>query len=107
MNRGFALMCVVALVLIAQSGAAIAQSRDKDNPSPLTSNEISGQIKVGRERKEYRDDYYYTFTAGPGEVVLRLGAQTSSDSVFAVAGISMDLYDENLNTIFCCALAQS
>jgi hypothetical protein len=58
---GGAILCLMALVLPA---SAAAQSTDRDNPTPLASNEVRGHA-IGK-----KVEYYYTFLAGPGEVIL-------------------------------------
>jgi len=59
---GRAILCLIALTVLAASAAA--QSTDRDNPTPLATNEIRGHA-VGK-----KVEYYYTFLAGPGEVIL-------------------------------------
>ena len=59
-NRG--IRCLLALVFLSASAAA--QSTDRDNPTPLASNDIRGNA-IGK-----KVEYYYTFLAGPGEVIL-------------------------------------
>ena len=49
---------------------AAPQSKDKDKPTPLTSAEVSGV-----SRKEDRRELYYSFTAGPGELVVTLDVE--------------------------------
>ena len=41
-----------------------AQSRERDRPTPLTSNEVSGLIDSENRGKFY----YYSFVANPGEL---------------------------------------
>ena len=52
------------LLLMPFTGAAIAQSIDRDNPTPLAANDIKGS-GIGK-----KVEYFYTFLAGPGEVIL-------------------------------------
>src|SRR6476620_6715568 len=59
---GKATRCLLALAVLGASAAA--QSTDRDNPTPLASNEIRGNA-IGK-----KVEYYYTFLAGPGEVIL-------------------------------------
>ena len=56
------ILCLMALAVL--SASATAQSTDRDNPTPLTTNEIRGHA-IGK-----KVEYYYTFLAGPGEVIL-------------------------------------
>ena len=59
-----AILARAILCLIALAASASAQSTDRDNPTPLATNEIRGHA-IGKEV-----EYYYTFLAGPGEVIL-------------------------------------
>jgi hypothetical protein len=68
------------LILLIATGLASAQSNvpstDRDNPSPLTSNEIRG-TGIGKNV-----EYFYTFTGGPDEVVLTVDARATAYSTF-------------------------
>lgn len=79
----------IPLVFIASVDCAIAQSRDRDNPTQLTSNEISGFIgdNVG-------DSYYYTFVAGPGEVTLTLGVEIGQKRAYNFNIVLFELFNE-------------
>ena len=68
---GFLLVVVVTNLTFAQSPSA-----DRDNPTPLTANEVRG---AGINKYV---QYYYTFLAGPGEVVLTTDAAAKSGSTF-------------------------
>ena len=57
-----AIRCLLAIVFLGTSAAA--QSTDRDNPTPLASNDIRGNA-IGK-----KVEYYYTFLAGPGDVIL-------------------------------------
>ena len=74
MRKSYRRMCTVVsllLMLIASVGSANAQSKDRDNPTRLTSNEISGSI----DSTNVGDNYHYTFVAGPGEVTIILSVE--------------------------------
>lgn len=71
---------------------AQSASTDRDNPTPLTTNEVRG-MGIGREVQ-----YYYTFLAGPGEVILTTDAAAKSGSTFfEVEVFNMDA--ENIEVI--------
>ena len=55
------LLLASLLVLIAATGSTFAQSTKRDHPTPLTSNEIKGELN-GAEI-----EYFFSFTAGPGK----------------------------------------
>jgi hypothetical protein len=74
---GYRMLFTLALLLLAlQAKPAYAQSVDRDNPTSLTTNEVRG-TGTGKEVQ-----YYYTFLAGPGEVVLTTDAAAKSGSTF-------------------------
>ena len=54
--------------IIALSVVVLGQSTDRDNPTKLTSPEISGFVDGQNAGKQY----YYSVTAGPGELVVTL-----------------------------------
>ena len=73
------LMATATVGLLALTGSADAvraQSIDRDNPSPLTSNELRGQ-GIGKNV-----EYFHTFLAGPGEIVLTSDVRAKSGSTF-------------------------
>jgi hypothetical protein len=61
-------------MLLACLGPASAQSTDRDNPTPLASNEIKGE-GPGKDA-----EYYYSFTAGPGEVTITVDLKATAYS---------------------------
>lgn len=78
---------------ITSVGSASAQSKDRDNPTPLTSNEISGLI----DRDNRGDNYHYTFVAGPGEVTITLSVEAGRESYYNY--VEFDLFDEDAKRI--------
>lgn len=74
------------------TGPVNAQSKDRKNPTRLTSNEISGSITADN----LRDIYYYSFVAGLGEVTITL---TLEETNHGVTFISYDLFDEDARQI--------
>jgi hypothetical protein len=58
------------LVLLAAAGSVFAQSTNRDHPTPFTSTEIKGDLK-GDEI-----EYFYSFTAGPGEVTITVDVKS-------------------------------
>src|SRR5260370_31715051 len=63
-RRRATLSGISLLILVASATSTFAQSTDRDNPTSLAANEIRG-YGVGK-----KVEYYYTFLAGPGEVVI-------------------------------------
>jgi len=80
---------IIALILVG-GVAASAQSTDQSNPTPITSNEltIAGPKKSNQQ-------FYYSFTAGPGEVSLQFSVKAKTYSTF----VGVKIFDAELNTL--------
>ena len=80
---------IIALILVGGL-AASAQSTDQSNPTPITSNEltIAGPKKSNQQ-------FYYSFTAGPGEVSLQFSVKAKTYSTF----VGVKIFDAELNTL--------
>jgi hypothetical protein len=92
--KGGALAAAVAVTACASE--ARAQSKDKDKPTRMVSNEVKG---VGNGALT---EYYYTFGAGPGDVVLTLdGKKKSGINIMRVKLFTADfkpLFDHEMYT---------
>jgi len=79
----FLLLCLVCAT------TAQAQDRmpstDRDNPTALTSNVITG------EGVDEKTEYFYSFTAGPGDVTITLDVKAEKKT--AVSSVDIALYD--------------
>lgn len=73
----FSRPCGLALLLLIVPATVWAQSTDRDNPTVLTSNEIKD------EGPGKAVEYYYSITAGPGEVILTVDLKAKSYSTAA------------------------
>jgi hypothetical protein len=83
---------------VALSGSLSAQSKDRDHPIPVKSNEINGELDASG------DEYFYSFFAGPGELTITVDVKSSGGT----AGINFELLDKNAATaIICCEFAQA
>ena len=92
------LLAASLLVLTAATGSVFAQSTNRDHPTPFTSDEIKGELK-GEEI-----EYFYSFTAGPGEVTLTVDVKSSGGTT----GTAFELLDGNANKVLiCCEGAQA
>jgi hypothetical protein len=92
------LLAASLLVLIAATGSAFAQSTHRDHPTPFTSDEIKGELNA----KEI--EYFYSFTAGPGEVTLTVDVKSSDGTT----GTAFELLDSDANKVLiCCEFAQA
>jgi hypothetical protein len=85
---------VVVLVVGFFPMFAAAQSRDKDKPTPVTSNAVSGS-----SRKEDRRELYYSFTAGPGELVVTLDVEGLSGRVDRESLVRLTFYDQDSHEV--------
>jgi hypothetical protein len=86
------------LLLMAAAGSVVAQSTDRDHPTPLTSAEITGDADGSG------NEYFYSFVAGPGKVTITLDVKSSDGTV----AIPYELLDKNADrAIICCAFAQA
>jgi len=90
---------VIATVLFCASmSAAFGQGRseDRDNPTPVTSNEITDNLDGSG------DQYFYKFSAGPGKVTVTLEVKASGTN----AGATLDLFDNKSRPLLSDILAQ-
>jgi hypothetical protein len=74
-NKRFLLLSI--LLIAATAFGANAQSQDRDNPTPFASNTVKGN-GIGK-----KVDYFYSFTAGPGEVVVTVDLKAKAGSTNA------------------------
>ncbi len=77
--------------IMALAAVATGQSTDRDNPTKLTSQEISGYVDGDNSGKLY----YYSFVAGPGEVVITLDVK----AVGYHTSTGFDIFDQNAQMI--------
>jgi hypothetical protein len=82
---------MLLLTPIAFVSSTNAQSKDRDNPTPLTSNEISDTIRPDNKG----DNYHYSFVAGSGEITITLTVVSGGH----VNQVHFDLYDEDAKWI--------
>src|ERR1700687_2908939 len=91
------LLAASLLVLIAATGTVFAQSTTRDHPTPFTSVEIKGELTAEEI------EYFYSFTAGPGEVTLTVDVKSSGGTT----GTAFELLDGDANKVLiCCEFAQ-
>jgi hypothetical protein len=88
-------VAVLFLVFLIATNVTNAQSKDRDNPTRLSSNVISGLVDSD-SRGNY---YFYSFMANPGEVSITLtvepGTMANDSAFIAFTGVSFSLYDRN------------
>ena len=71
------ILLITFLLLAATVRAANAQSQDRDNPTALAANTITGS-GIGK-----KVEYYYSFTAGPGEIAVTIDLKAKAGSTNA------------------------
>jgi hypothetical protein len=89
-------MAVTAvLLLIAASGSSAAQSTNRDNPTPLKTDELTADFS------QNDPEYFYSFIAGPGEVVFTLDVKGAPPGggvpyfhLFNTDGRQLDAFDK-------------
>ena len=84
---------IFVLVLWLFPVFALAQS-SKEKPIPMSSTEIAGV-----SRKEDRRELYYSFTGGPGELVVTLDVQGLNGRADRESLVRLTLYDQNFNEV--------
>jgi hypothetical protein len=92
-NRLFSYVALLFLTILAFPVAADAQSRERLNPTKLTSKDISGVIgdNIG-------DIYYYSFEAGPGELTITLTVDPVK-KLFNTCSVSFEVFNEDARSI--------
>ncbi len=91
-GQAFNLLATLVIIL-AVGGGAFAQSKDRNNPTKLTSNEITGFIEGTSDGKTAF--YYYSFVAGSGEVAITLDVEPIQGGIFA----NYSIFDEDGNKV--------
>jgi hypothetical protein len=94
----FNLLTLLTLMIFTPvfTGAILAQSTDRDHPTPLKSNELRGELD-GSDT-----EYFYSFVAGPGELTLTFEVTASATN----AGATIDLFDKNAGAVLSGLMAQ-
>lgn len=93
------LLPVLGLLLaIAAASVAVAQSGNRDHPTPITSSELRGVLNSDG------GEFFYSFTAGPGDLAITVEV-TSSGGTLAMP---FELLAANgADSILCCEFAQA
>jgi hypothetical protein len=93
------LLPVLSLLLaIAAASVAVAQSGNRDHPTPIDSNELKGVLNSDG------GEFFYSFTAGPGDLTITVEV-TSSGGTLAMP---FELLGANAaDSILCCEFAQA
>ena len=88
-REGLFFLLVLFCVLVVSTDC-YAQSTDQSNPTALSSNEL-----VITGPKKTNENYFYSFSAGPGQVTLSLSVKAKVYSTF----VGIKIYDAESNTL--------
>lgn len=93
------LLPVLSLLLaIAAASVAVAQSGDRDHPTPINSSELRGVLNSDG------GEFFYSFTAGPGDLTITVEVKSSEGTL----AMPFELLSANAaDTILCCEYAQA
>jgi hypothetical protein len=95
----FSILAVIGLILTAFTGSILAQSSDRDNPTPLTSDLIGGSLNNNGEES------FYSFVAGPGQLTITVDVKAKSGEIGV---LNFELLDKNAaDSLLCCEFAQA
>ena len=81
---------ILLIALIGSTQGAAAQSDNAANPTPLTGNTLSGNIA-----HKDAQSYYYTFTAGPGDITFALSVKSNGNFSY----MEMEILDLSKRTL--------
>jgi hypothetical protein len=91
-------LAFLAFLVVAVPGSAAPQSRHRDHPTSVVSNEINGELDASG------NEYFYSFSAGPGELTVTVDVQSSTGQAL----LTFELLDRNAAAaILCCEYAQA
>ena len=88
--KHFKSIFLLALLIGLVTSATRAQSTDQSSPTPITSSEL---VITGPRKNNQQ--YYYSFTGGPGEVTITLSVKAKSSSTF----VGIKVFDGESNTL--------
>lgn len=93
MKLFYCLILTVFLFAGALSSRALAQSSDRDHPTQLKSNELTGDVDASG------NEYFYSFVARPGELTITADIKANGSG----AGITYELLNETASkALLCC-----
>ncbi|MEP6946523.1 MAG: hypothetical protein ABJA02_11445 [Acidobacteriota bacterium] len=97
-RSNFLIFGIFALIVAASAVTVLAQSSGRDNPTAMTSNELSGSLNPNNLEN------YYSFTAGPGELTITVEVQARHEDIGV---LNFELLGRNASTaLLCCEFAQ-
>ena len=83
-------LAIAGSILLLLALAAAAQSSDQNFPTPVTTNEIEGTIKVRDMGDSRVTSYFYAFDGGQGDIFINVVTRNFSGDIdiFAVEGLT-------------------
>jgi len=90
-RSAFLVSAIFVSIFTIAAGTLRAQSTDRDRPTPLQSNEVTGNIF------ETNAEHFYSFTAGPGELTTTVDVKASPPD--KLAGFNFELLERNASTV--------
>ena len=93
------LLPVLSLLLaIAAASVVVAQSGNRDHPTPINSSELRGVLNSDG------GEFFYSFTAGPGDLTITVEVKSSGGTL----AMPFELLGANASdSILCCEFAQA
>ena len=93
-SKTLVLMSALLICFLISNNPLVAQSKDRNNPTPLRSPKISGIASPAGTV------YWYKLTAGPGELVIDMQVVgTSSAGGFTSGSARFVLYDRDMQEV--------
>jgi hypothetical protein len=87
----------VLLILAVMAGLAPAQSSDRDHPTRLKSNQLTGDVEATGS------EYFYSFLAQPGQLIVTADVKANGGG----ATVTYELLDESASkALLCCVYVQ-
>src|SRR6185436_13028916 len=98
MKLFYCLMLTGFLFAGALCSQALAQSSDRDHPTQLKSNELTGDVDPSG------NEYFYSFVARPGELTITADIKANGSG----AGVAYEFLNEDASkALLCCDGVQS
>ncbi|MEP6848766.1 MAG: hypothetical protein ABI999_07905 [Acidobacteriota bacterium] len=101
----FLIFSILSVILSLAVVSSFGQSTDRDNPTPLSSSEISGVLDD--HQRDGNKETFYSFTAGPGEVTITFDVKRRNRD--SGAGVAFEVLPRNGSStpLLCCEYVQS
>jgi hypothetical protein len=92
------LLFAIFVFILTSAGSTLAQSSDRDTPTPLSSGTLSGNMN------DHNAENFYSFTAGPGELTITVDVKARRNDIGV---LNFELLGRDASTaLLCCEFAQ-